>query len=837
MKPTILHKLALTGIQLISAFAFLLLVLPFEPVVAQVTKVRGKITDATTGEPMPFVNVYFKGTTVGATSDLDGFYSLEARNATDTIVASSVGYAVARKMILKNRYQEINFALLPNTTNLAEVVIVAGENPAEIILRKVIEKKPDNNRDKLEYYEYEAYNKIQLDANNLSEKFMNRKILKPFRFIFDYVDTSSINGKTYLPMFLSESLSDVYYRKNPTASREVIKANRVSGIRDESISQLLGDKVQQINVYDNYITLFQKNFISPIAGFGLLSYKYYLVDSANIDGQWCYNIAFKPRRKQEFTFVGNMWIHDTTFAVRKLDMRVVDDANINFINDLVLQQDYSRVDNTWWMLSHEKMIVDFNINEKDSTKAVGFYATKTTSYRNFVINTARDKDFYNTPASVMVDKEANDKSDEYWAHSRHENLSRRENMVYQMVDTLKSLPVFNTWVDIIQMVTTGYYVNGNMEWGPYMSVFSFNTLEGSRIRLGGRTSNAFSTRIMLTGYTAYGFKDQQIKYGAGFLYMVDKNPRRALSASIKYDVEQLGQSQNAFREDFLLASLFRRNPADKLSLVRQYESNYEHEWFSGFSNTFSVKQRNVWSAGKIPFSLQCVGDDCIKLTDVLRTTEFSLSTRFAYHEQFISGEFERVSLGAKYPILELNYTYGGPGVFDSQFEFHRLQFSVRHWFNIMSWGWSRYSIETGKIWGRLPYPLLKIHPGNETYWYDESAFNLMNYYEFVSDQYLSFYYTHHFVGFFLNKVPLMRKLKWREVAQVKGVIGNVNRKNLDYSKLPEGTYTTGKPYFEAGLGIENIFRVFRVDAIWRLSYYDHNDISKFGVMVSMQFDF
>jgi hypothetical protein len=804
---------------------------------AQVTKVRGKITDATTGEPMPFVNVYFKGTTVGATSDLDGFYSIETRAGSDTLIASSVGYGVVKTPVVRFRYQEINFPLIPNRIDLAEVVIVAGENPAEVILKKVIARKPDNNREKLDYYEYEAYNKIQVDANNLSEKFMNRKILKPFSFIFDYIDTSAINGKTYLPVFLSESLSDVYFRKSPSSSREIIKANRVSGIRDESVSQLLGDKVQQVNVYDNYITLFLKNFVSPAAGFGLLYYKYYLVDSAYIDGQWCYNLAFKPRRKQEFTFTGNMWIHDTTFAIRKVDMRIVNDANVNFINDLVLQQEYTLVRKQWWMLSREKLVVDFNFSEKDSAGTIGFYATKTTSYRNFSINEPRDKEFYNTPVSVLVDNHANEKTVEFWDESRHEELSRRENMVYQMVDTLKTLPIFNTWVDVIQMAITGYYVKGNMEWGPYMSTYSFNALEGNRFRLSGRTSNKFSTRIMLDGYTAYGTRDQQVKYGGGYMYMIDKNPRRVLGGSFKYDVEQLGQSQNAFREDFLLAALFRRNPADKLSMVRQYKSYYEHEWFTGFSNTFSLTQRSVWSAGRVPFAIDCNGGDCSELTNVLRTTEFSLKTRFAYQEKFVSGEFERLSLGAKYPIVEMSYTYGAPGLFDSKFEFHRLQFGIRHWFNIMSWGWSKYSVETGKIWGRLPYPLMKIHPGNETYWFDESAFNLMNYYEFVSDQYISFDYTHHFVGFFFNKVPLMRKLKWREVAHIKGVMGNVTKKNLEYSDLPNGTHTTGKPYFEAGLGIENIFRFLRVDAVWRLSYLDHPNISKFGVMVSMHFDF
>lgn len=803
----------------------------------QITKVRGKVSDAKTGEPLPFVNVFFKGTTIGTTTDLEGFFSLETRGATDTLVSSSMGYFPLKMAIIRNRYQEVNFMLEPDLISLSEVVIVAGENPAEILLKKVIKNKPDNNRQKLDYYQFEAYNKIQFDANNLSEKFMNRKILKPFKFIFDYVDTSSVNGKAYLPVFLSESLSDIYYRKNPTSTREVIKATRVSGIRDESISKLLGDMVQQVNIYDNYITLFQKNFVSPVSSLGLLSYKYYLVDSTNIDGHWCYKLAFKPRRKQEYTFVGNMWIHDTTFAVQQFDMQIVDDANVNFINALVLQQQFTLVDQKYWMLSKDKLIVDFNITERDSTNNLGFYGTKTTTYRDFVINQPKDDAVYNTPVTVMVDDGAIERSDDFWQHARHEQLSKRENMVYQMVDTLKTLPIFNTWVDIIQMVVSGYYVKGKMEWGPYMSTYSYNALEGHRIRLSGRTSNDFSTRLMLDGYTAYGFNDQQMKYGAGFMYMIDKNPRRVLGGSLKYDVEQLGQSQNAFREDYLLAALFRRNPADKLSMVHQYNGYYEHEWFNGLSNTLSLTQRSIWSNGRVPFSWACNEGDCLTLSDVIRTTEINLKTRFAFHEKYISGEFERVSLGAQYPILELSYTYGFPDLFASDFEFHRLQFSIKHWFNVMTWGWSKYSIEAGKIWGKLPYSLLKIHPGNETYWYDESAFNLMNYYEFVSDQYVSFYYTHHFVGFFFNKVPLLRKLKWREVAQLKGVIGNVSKENLNYSALPEGTYTTGKPYFEAGLGVENIFRIMRVDAIWRLGYYDHANISKFGVMVSMQFDF
>ncbi len=816
--------------------ALLLIVFSFSAM-AQVTKVRGKVTDASSGEPIPFVNVYFKGTTIGTSTDLDGTYSLENRNASDSVAASSIGYITGVQQVQKNRFQQMDFALAPALTSLSEVVIKAGENPADILMRKVIDKKEQNNSQQLEYYQFEAYTKISLDANNLTEKFKNRAILKPFQFIFDFVDTSAITGKAYLPVFMSETMSDIYYRSSPKTRREVITASRVSGINNTSISQLLGDMVQQVNIYDNYISLFLKNFISPVAGTGLFSYKYYITDSALIDNQWCYKLVFKPRRKQEFTFVGNMWIHDTTFAVKQFEMHIAEDANINFINELVLKQEFTLVNNRYWMVSKDELISDFNVSARDSAKNIGFFGNKTTTYRNFIINQPMEKDFYSTPVLTSIVKNADDRSEEFWSAARHEGLTERESKIYVMIDTLKTLPVFNTWVDIIEMMVSGYYVHGKMEWGPYMSTYSYNQLEGHRFRISGRTSNHFSKKLMLHGYVAYGLNDEQIKYGTGFIYMLGKNPRRVLSASTKHDIEQLGQSQNAFREDFLLASLFRRNPADKLSLVNEYEGFYEHEWFNGLSNTFSLNQRSIWSSGRIPFSLDCANGDCLRQTHILQTTEIGLKTRVAVGERFIMGEFERTSLGGKWPVFELNYTYGIPGLFSSDFEYHRAQISIKHWFNVLSWGWSRYGIEAGKIWGKVPYPMMKIHPGNETYVFDETAFNLMNYYEFVSDQYVSFYYTHHFVGAFLNKVPLLRKLKWREVAQIKGVIGNVSSQNLSYSVLPKGTYTTGKPYFEAGMGIENIFRIFRVDAVWRLSYYNHPDISKFGIFVSMQLDF
>ncbi|MFZ4704548.1 MAG: DUF5686 family protein [Bacteroidales bacterium] len=802
----------------------------------QVTKVMGTVTDSITKQPLPFVNVYIKGTAIGVTTGFDGNYSLESRLVSDVLIASFIGYKQGIKQIVRGKFQTINFSLLPDDVQLSEVVIRPGENPAEIILRKIIEKKAENNREKYDAYQYEAYTKIQFDANNISEKFRNRKIFKPFQFVFDNLDTSSVNGKAYLPIFLSESLSDVYFRKNPRDQKEVIKATRISGIQNESMSQFVGDLIQNLNIYDNYLLLFQKNFVSPVANIGLAYYKYYLVDSTFLEGKWCYNIVFKPRRVQELTFTGNFWVNDTSFAVKKMDMKIAGDANINFINDLVISQEFEKIGNRNWMLVKDKMIADFNVIE-DSRVTMGFFGTKTTTYRNFEFEETKDRKIYALPTNIVVLENSIHKDDNFWQQARHEELSKDERTIFHMIDTLKTLPVFNTYVNVIKMITTGYWVKGNFEVGPYMSLLSFNYLEGTRLRFGGRTSNDFSTKIMFEGYGAYGTLDKKMKYSGGFLYMIDKNPRRALSASFKYDIEQLGLSQNAFREDFLLAGLFSKNTTNSLSMVKQYKCSYEHEWFSGLSNTILFSDRILLPTNKKGITIYNDITNDTSILSKITTSEIALNTRFAYKEKVIMGEFERTSLGGKYPVLDILYGYGIKDFLNSDYEYSRLQIRVQHWFNLSTFGWSKYSIEAGQIWGKLPFPLLKIHSGNETYWYDESAFNLMYYYEFVSDKYLSFLYAHHFDGLFLNKIPLMRKLKWREQAQIRGVVGSLASKNSKYTVLPPGSYSLSKPYFEAGAGIENIFKIIRVDAIWRLSYLNHERASKFGVFVSLQFDF
>jgi len=804
---------------------------------AQLTKIVGSVKDAQTAEPLPFVNVYFQHSTKGVMTDFEGKFFIETLAHSDTLIASYVGYEAQKVAVKKGMFQNIDFNLHSASISLNEVVIVAGENPAEIILRKIIANKPNNHSDKYFALQYEMYSKIQIDINNISDGFKDKKSFKDFEFLYNYIDTSTVNGKSYLPVFLTEAIADVYTRRNPKGYVEIVKASKISGIENQSVSQLMSDELMFLQLYDNYIPLFQKNFISPIADFGINFYKYYLVDSTFIDNYWCYNIMYKPRQKQTLTFTGNFWVHDTTFAIKQIEMRIADDANINYINDFYVRKDFIRVDD-YWVLSRDYSISDFNIVD-NAKKNMGFFGRKTTSYQNHIVNQPKEPNFYVKAVDVLVSDSALLRSDDYWTEHRHEELNKDEKTVYFIVDTLLSIPRFNTYLDIVEMLVTGYYVKGNFEIGPYASMLSFNSIEGTRFRFGGRTSNKFSNKLMLSAYAAYGFKDEQIKTGSGFIYVINQNLRKTLNGSFKFDLEQLGQSQNSFREDYFLTFLLRRQPADKLSMVKEYKLFYENEWFPGFMTTFHVINREIFPVGKTEFNFYRFLNNSKHIVNEgsIVSTELRCDVRLAFKERFTQGDFFRTSLGAKYPILNLQYAYGIPNFLNSGYEYHSISFNASHWYNLWNIGWSKFIIDAGRIWGKLPYPLLKLHEGNETFIFDEYSFNTMNYYEFVSDKYISLYYAHHFDGFFTNRIPLFRKLKWREVFYVKGLVGGLDENSKNHSVFPQQMHRLGKPYFEAGAGFENMFKIFRVDAVWRLSYLDHVNINPFGLRFGLSFSF
>jgi hypothetical protein len=811
---------------------------------AQETKVSGRVFDPLTNEVIPFAAVLFKGTTDGTSSDMNGNYALTTMQPVDSIVATFVGYIAVTLPVQRGKTQTINFALRVNKFDLPEVSVKAGENPADVLMREVRQHKNQNDRTSVNAYQYESYNKIEFDINNITEDFKNKRVFKPFRFIFDNVDSTATNKRPFLPVFLSETLSDIYFKKDPKHTREVVKASKISGIENNTISQYLGDFYQHIDVYDNYIYLFGKGFVSPLSDVGPVYYKYYLLDSAYVNEKWCYKLKFKPRRKQELTFNGDLWIHDTTFAVKKISLRIADDANINFIEDVGIVHEYDFVENRQWMLNKEILVMNIAPTERKNKETMGFIARKTNTYRNFVLDQPKPEEFFKEGEEVIVLDDASRKEETYWQQMRHDSLTSSEQKIYSMVDTLEKMPVFNTYLDVITFLATGYYEAGPVDIGQLFSLYSYNALEGSRVKLGGRTNNKFSKAIQLKGYCAYGFRDSSFKYSGGFEYFFDNKNATSFGASYKKDVEQLGKQLSSFESDNLLVSVLSRMSSSRFSSIEQEKIFFETYVLKGLNANVALFHRTIAPKSGVNFNYYT--DDAHQLVKTkISTSEISLSLRYAFKERFVESgrkgavgrKSTRISLGSAYPITSVTYTAGLKDVFGSDLLYHKLRVNVIDYVYWGNFGYTSFELEGGKVWGTIPYPLLEVHKGNETYTYSSTLYNQMNYFEFVSDEFASAAVVHHFGGVILDRFPLLRKLKWREVIQSKILLGRVGQANRDIMVDPATFNSLEKPYIEGGVGIENILKFGRVDIIKRFTHLYRKEKVSDLIRVSLVLNF
>lgn len=807
--------------------------------------IRGRVIDADTEEGISFCNVFFEGTTTGVSSDLDGYYELITEKLPgNSLSASAIGYQTVKMPLSRETEQMVDFKLQADHLTLSEVVVIAGENPANAIVRGIIANK---DRNRLEYFPhigYQSYAKLELDFENVPPKLRDSKLMKPFAFIFENFDSTS-DEKPFLPVYLNETVSEVYYAEDKKQWAEIVLAQRTSGVNNATIIDYIKKIYTPFSVYDNWLYILEKPFASPFSNSGLSYYEYYIIDSLFIRNQWSYQLKFKPKRKQENTFYGDFWVADSTFAIQKVNMRMSPDVNINLVNRIIIYQDFEYLEGRW-LPNRKKTILDF----KPADKAPGMIGRHTATFRDYNLDYAK-----NLPDKPpKFDPEALLKDDAYWETARHEPLAKNEAGIYAMVDSLQNTPAYKTYSQVLKTLVDGYIDVGKLEFGPYFSVYTSNQVEGSRVRLGLRTSSRMSKKFRLNAYGAYGFRDEVFKYGAEFRYLASRNPRKLLGLAYNFDISQSNENTESFEEGDLFSGFLRRNLPMKLIQVKEAKTYFERYWNNGFSNRVTLLSRRLDPYGAIApdgggfnFAyLRPHGSGEVDTT--INTTELIIKTRFAFKEEFIDLTFDRASLGTKHPAIELQYTLGINDLLGSDYHYHKISLYYRHYFNINPIGWLSYRFRAGKVFGELPFLLLEVHPGNEAYFMGRGIFNTMNRYEFASDTYASLILEHHFDGYFLNKIPLMRKLKWREVISFKAVSGSLSARNREANRLnlfgPSDldTYTgfrppDKKPFMEVGVGIENIFKFLRVDAIWRLNYLDNPEASRFNLVGGMYFYF
>jgi hypothetical protein len=843
-------------------FAPLLLVCLFAlPAAAQRMIISGQVVEASTGEPVPFASIFIPKTSTGATADMDGKFKLAISSPHDSIAASALGFATMRRKLADAPQQTILFRLKPGGVALAEVVVRPGENPAFRILREVQKHKPQNERDALTAAEFDSYNRIEVSLSELPPRLAKRKVVKDMRALaVRRGAAAAADPDAPLPLFASEVGSKVYQRYNPLRRREDILHRQMRGVgpREGSVlSQMLGSNFQNFNFYTNWQNILGKDFISPIAEGGRLTYDYDLQDSVFVDKDWCYKIAVTPKRVHDLAFKGTIWVTAEGYALRRLDVVASSEANINFITDLRVFQDLTPPEQGPGLAARTRLVFGVRPYEGQAAMRVRF----TTVNSNFVRNQPHEGGFYDIPVNVaqqtsdpapvdgLLGKLSNDGSPAqgYFDLNRPDTLSLSERQTFAVLDSAKQLPSVRNVLDWVELFVNGYKRVGKWDIGPILNTYAYNNFEGNRFRLGFRTTPDISKNWLTQAYVAYGTKDEQFKYGIKTQRIMERRHWTVVGGEYRHDVEQIALLDNDFLADnnlFVAASRFGRFQQGKPVLRDLTTLFVQRDLFHGFTQTVTLRHQRVKPEHDFAFFPDPERRDTTQLRDNFMLSEVVFESRYARDENLVQSENRRRAVGLKrWPVWTLRYTLGAKSLLGSDFKYHKFNLIMDHSLNMGQLGRLHYRIEGSYIPSRVPYPILKSPLGNETPFLNVNSFNLMRYFEFVTDRSVSLRLEQRFEGLFLNAIPGIRGLNWRLVASANMLYGDLSKPNRNSNPDRDRAghhlqplQTLGDlPYLEVGYGIENILKFIRVDFLHRVTYRDLPGANNFGVKVGVQF--
>ncbi|WP_274475122.1 DUF5686 and carboxypeptidase-like regulatory domain-containing protein [Mangrovimonas aestuarii] len=810
------------------------------------TKVSGYIIDQD-DQPVSFANVVFKGSTIGTITDENGRFYLESDETWNTLAVSFLGFETLILPLDKKVNYDLKLVLKEAQDQLDEVVIVAGKqpkknNPAIDLLRKIWEHRRRNGVKQFKQYEYDKYEKIEFDLNTIDSNLIKSKLFKGMEFVFDQVDTSKVTGKTYLPIFINESASRVYGDNALKKEKEILNGNKNSGFsNNQTIIDFIQDLYSDYDVYDNYIKVFEKSFVSPLSRTGINVYNYVLSDSAFIDNKWCYNIIYYPRRKNELTFKGDFWVNDTTYAIKEINLKASKSANINWVKDIYIEQEFEVLNDSTLLMTRDYFMSDFSFQKKE--KAKGIYGKRTTLYDNYEFNKAKGEDFYKQEV-YNYNESVYNRNDEFWEQNRMESLNKDEVGVYKMLDTLKTVKKFKRLYNIGTVLVSGYVEidRWNMDYGPIYSTFGYNEVEGVRIRGGGRTYFGPNDSWRLEGFAAYGLKDDKVKYGISGKILLDKKNRIIISGGNRRDVEQIGASlttsNDVLGRSLASSALFAKGTNDKLTNINLTSLAFEIEPAKNLVFRLGGDYRTLESASPT-FSLDYYDPASpTGISSKVKQYETTLSL-FYYPGRKMTGHgVERQVVNDDFPSFFARLSLADKGLLESDFTYKKVQFSYTHPWQLGGFGRLQSTMEMGKTFGEVPLGLLSVVPGNQAYFSIYNTFSQLDFYEFVTDTYASLHLEHNFNGRLFSRIPALRKLNWREIVGLRGVWGQISDENVSLN-ASDLIYRapSDKVYYEYSFGIGNIFKVFRIDFNFRGNYKEVPDVRKFGITGSFGFYF
>ena len=831
------------NIRIINLLIFCVVVFAHQSIFAQYV-ISGRITDAKNGDPLPFATVGLKGANimnVGAQTNFEGIYTIKTKFKADSIYVSTVNYKKKSKVLDKTAVtQTIDFQLQAEAKSLDEVVVYSGENPAFKILRKLRENADKNDRKRLTAFEYDSYSKMELDVDNISEKFKKKKIMKQIQGAIEkFEKIAGEDGKAVIPTFISETISKFYYRESPARKKEMVLKNNIKGVgvkEGSFVSQLVGGNIfANYDFYDNFVPFLGKDIISPTGNNWKGTYSWYIADTTNVDGHICYGMEFDPKNNKDLVFEGKAFIDTTSFALVQIDASIGKQANINFIDKIKISQEMEQTPEGAWLPSKTRFLIDVAEISKSSA---GMLLKMYISNKNFVINKPKELSFYDLPIEVAEDSKETDPK--YWLEARHESLSAQDILAEKLIDTIRNVPIVKTYVEIAEIIASGYKRFNKFAIGPYINLFAVNAVEGLRTRFGFKTLSNFDKKLILKGWLGFGTKDLVLKYGGEVDYILSRRHWTMIGIKHTYDIERLSLTPEAIGDNKIFYAFTRWGNFSGAFYRRESEIFLKTEPTKGISFNVALTTRNFDPLFNFQFRTQPELGIKSPTLDGYDDSFITVEARFAKGETYLMDGNERVSLGARrIPVITLTYQHGMKGVLGSNFNYNKFTAKIYQSFRLGNLGRSDYTIQAGYIPSDLPAPLLFPHLGNQTFFYNRAAFNTMHFFEFVSDKFVSLNYNHNFEGLLFNRIPLIRQLKWRLIASANVLFGSQRESNLELMKeavpvinpremgnrsRPRYNFSAlnpNIPYIEVGYGIDNIFKIFRIQAFHRLTYLDH----------------
>ena len=828
-------------------YIFLLLLFVYAQTKAQTTVIDGFIKEKGSGEPLGYAHVQLIGTNVGTTSDTSGYFKLEINNSAlkgDSIIISFLGYQTTKIRAKAGNDETVTVELKPEFFQLQEFSMTPGEPQSWYILRNVIANKDKNNPDAKTNYYCEEYSKMRFDLNHFTDKIKKNILVRPFDYIWDKVDTTP-DGITYLPVLLAEKSIEHYYQSSPREKKDYVNAEQNTGLAGPKIMKFAEDMYQAPNFYDNYIVILDKSFPSPINDNYKNNYKFYLNDSTGSGPTKCYRITFRPKLKNGLAFTGEMTIDSSAWALKSITVRFDILANVNFVRSFRIDQKYEPIDGKNWMLKQSDVLGDFTVIE-NSADLTGFFGRKSSTFLRYKVDSVVPQNVFKGTEMVVVADSAKFKTEENWKNLRRLDLTKEDTGIFNMAHRLAKDPRFIFRKNLADVITSGFYPFKYFDIGDVYTFYSYNSIEHSRIGFGVRTNEKPGLPLSTTEHIAYGTYDAVWKYNFSAAYSFGNlaKHKKQIGASYSYDIYQLGRSFNNLALDNIFSSFIQVGSVDaSRNYSRDFNTYFDNTWASGLVTRLNYFNNEVTPTPGTNFNeFVTTGGNHVVHNAGYKSVGIDITLKYSWQNKNANGSFydadDFKNTYKKYPNISLQWKMADKNTFGSQFNFQKIKLSLNQQIHTKKLGYLKYYIEAGKTYGTVPYPYLDIPFGSQIVFLDGYAFNLMNFMEYASDQYASVSLEQHIEGLLLDRVPLVKKLKWRNFLFAKGYFGKLSDANYNSGYLfPSNLQRTTNPYYEVGFGIENIFKIARMDFIWRLTDTDKPNAYYFIIKPSLNFSF